>query len=604
MSRADNLPELLAEHGIQPKSFAPGRDERLVCPRCGGGRSKERSLALTIDADGLGAVWVCHRGHCGWRDGVTLRRSGEQGWTRPAPAQAAPAYQAPTPAAAAEQHRPERLYTWFQDRGISAETVDSFGCYETTKAFRGPDDTWVDKPAIVFPYRFEGRLVNRKYRSPQKELMQDKAPLPTLFNVDAVEGDEQLIWVEGEPDVMAVHEAGYLQVVSLKDGASKALRAEDDPRRQDDKRFAALATHAERLGRVKRHLLAGDMDEPGLALREEIARRMGRHLCWIVRWPEGCKDAGDVLRLHGADALCACIEAAEPYPMEGLQRIKPGDLMALRNQGVPETLTTGATATDAILSLPGEGRLIVITGIPNHGKSTWALYVKAHVMRNHRRRFVVFSPEMEPWREFVAQMAAVLWRKPFRPCPGYESMTDDELSQAETYLRDRLIMLVADPDKEDQAPTLDWILERARLEVMRAGVTDLFIDPWNELEHRRPEGASETDYIGRCLQRLRAFSRRHGCNVWIVAHPTKLHPEKLGKPVPPPTLYNISGSANWANKADLGITVHTVNGQTQIHLTKARFRRWGRRDAVAHLQLDIPTGVFSNAPVPLPGEDG
>jgi twinkle protein len=602
MSTPDNLRELLAEHGIRLKNYGAGRTERLRCPRCDGGRSREDCLAVTIDPDGEGAVWVCHRGKCAWTDGAHLpRRGGEQAWRK----EAQPEREVipPTPHHAGDMRRPEELYAWFRARGISQETVDLFGCYVTTKGFRQPGNTWLDKDAIVFPYLFEGRLVNRKYRSAEKELMQDRSPLPTLFNIDAVAADDMLIWVEGEPDVMAVHEAGYPQVVTLKDGSSKRLLEEDDPRRHGQKRYLALGTHAERLNRIEKHILAGDGDEPGKALREEMARRLGRHRCWFVTWPEGCKDAGDVLRLHGPERVRQCIEAAQPYPIEGVYRIQAGDLVALRNQGRPPVLSTGTSNTDAIMALPSEGRLIVITGIPNHGKSTWAMFVKAHIMEHHQRRFAIFSPEMEPWKRFVAHMASVLWKKPFYRSQAGDELTDAELGEAEAYLNPRVAMLVADPDKEDQAPTLDWLLERAKLEVLRSGVTDLFIDPWNELEHRRSREFTETEYVGRCLQRLRAFMRRHSCNVWIVAHPTKLHPEKPGKKVSPPSLYDIAGSANWANKADLGVTVHTEDGVTQIHLTKARFQEWGRRGSVAYLELDQRRGVYSNAAVPLPGED-
>jgi twinkle protein len=598
MSTPDNLPELLAEQGIRLKSYAPGRTERLRCPRCDGGKSREDCLAVTIDQDGTGAVWICHRGHCNWTDGVKIASHDAGAWRR----QQAPEtpVREPTPHTPEQQSRPEEMYRWFRARGISAETVDAFGCYVTRKGFKVSGE-WVEKSAIVFPYRFGGRLVNRKYRSPDKDLMQDAQPLPTLFNIDAVEADDQVIWVEGEPDVMALHEAGYPQVVSLKDGASKTIRAEDDPRRKDEKRYAALTTHAERLNKIEKFILAGDMDEPGKALREELARRIGRHRCWFVTWPEGCKDAGDTLRDHGADAVRACIEAAQPYPIKGVMRIQPGQLVELRNRGRPPVLTTGAEATDKILSLPGEGRIIIITGIPNHGKSSWGVFVKAHLMRHHQRRFVVFSPEMEPWEEYVAQTAAVLFRKPFWHTPGYEAMTNEEINEAEQWLHSRIAMLVSDPEEEDQAPTLDWILERARLEVMRSGATDLLIDPWNELEHQRGD-LSETDYIGRSLQRLRAFGRRHGCNVWIVAHPTKQFPAKPGEKLTPPNLYSISGSANWNNKADLGITVHTEDRVTQIHITKSRFSRWGRRGDMAELEFDVPTGVYTNASVPLPGE--
>ena len=39
---------------------------------------------------------------------------------------------------------------------------------------------------------------------------------------------------------------------------------------------------------------------------------------------------------------------------------------------------------------------------------------------------------------------------------------------------------------DDEAPTIEAILEKARAAVMRHGVRGLVIDPYNEIEHRRP----------------------------------------------------------------------------------------------------------------------
>jgi twinkle protein len=595
--RPQNLPDLLAEHGIpRMRSLAPGHSEKLVCPRCNGGKTREQSLSVTIDPDGDGAVWRCHRGNCGWTDGgkvadaaravVPFRRH-------------LVAHDTPTPHAEAEKARDAWLYDWFSARGISVETVDAFGCYGARRWFAQGGE----QQAIVFQYLFERQLVNRKYRSLDKQLMQDKNPLPTLFNIDAIEVSptapepDMVIWVEGEPDVMAVHEAGFPQVVTLKDGAPSELRDENDPRREGDKRFAALATHADLLGAVKKFILAGDMDEPGKVLREELARRLGRHRCWLVAWPDGCKDAGDTLRLHGAEAVAQAINDAVPYPIEGMQRLEPGTLLALRHGTPPLVMSTGTRATDKILSLPGEGRLIIVTGIPNHGKSSWVMFVKVHLMHQHQRRFLVFSPEMQPWEGYVAQCAAVRAGKPFWPLKDGAgqvlrgmSMTDEEIRDAEAWFRPRMVMLVS--DAEDKPPSLEWILERARASVLRDGTTDLLIDPWNEVEHQRGD-MTETEYVGRSLQQLRAFGLRHGCNIWIVAHPTKLRPVRPGDKIEPPTMYDINGGANWANKADVGIAIHSPDSVTEVHLLKARFQRWGRRGQKAELEFDRNSGRYS-----------
>ncbi len=353
--------------------------------------------------------------------------------------------------------------------------------------------------------------MNRKYRphpakTPQ---LQERNALPTLYNIDRLgEAPDEVIFVEGEPDVMALYECGITNAVSLKDGAPPTLRDESDPRWQDEKRFAALATHADLLEGVSTFILAGDMDAPGLALREELARRLGRHRCRVVRWPEGCKDASDMLRAHGPDAVTAGIADATPYPIDGLQDITPGTLLELRHAPPPPALTTGCRATDAILRLPGEGgRLIVVTGIPNHGKSSWVTFLMLHLMQRHGRRFVIFTPEMAPWPQYVALCAQILMGRPFWPSADGPGMSDSEIDAAERWLRPRLRLLTTDSTYD--APSLNLLMERAAAAVLRDGATDLVVDPWNEIEHARGT-ASETDYTGRALQRLRAFGTRHG----------------------------------------------------------------------------------------------
>lgn len=593
----ESIFDLLAEAGIQLRGYGAGHEERVICPKCGGGRSREKCLSVSIDHDGMGATWNCFRGKCGDTGGGRIRFSADGDIPPISPPAKTTAPVPPKPDPEEARERPESLYAWFQGRGISRETVDHFGVYRlAAKGFRDGDG-WKDKPAIVFPYFHRGVLVNRKYRGPNKELMQDKNPLPTLFNIDSVIDDDEIIFVEGEPDVMALHEAGYQQVVSLKDGASRRLRDEDDPARLTDKRFAALTTHEAVLTKARRIILAGDMDEPGESLREELARRFGRQRCRIVRWPQGCKDGGDTLKLHGPDAVRQAMEASEPYPVDGLQVIGAGSLRRLRHSPPPPVLTTGTGPTDDILRFPGEGgRLIVITGIPNHGKTPWARHCMIHLMRKHGRKFLVFSPEMQPWEQYVATCAENFIGKRFWPDrehPENESMTDAEIDQAEIWLKARLTMLVS--DSEDEPPTLEWILDKARVAVMRDGITDLSIDPWNEIEHTRGN-LTETEYVGRALQQLKAFGQRHGVNIWIIAHPTKPAPTKPGEKLQVPGMYSISGGANWANKADIGLAVYRDAeefGVTQIHLLKSKFSRWGERGKMAKVAFSVSTGRYS-----------
>ena len=130
---------------------------------------------------------------------------------------------------------------------------------------------------------------------------------------------------------------------------------------------------------------------------------------------------------------------------------------------------------------------------------------------------------------------------------------------------------------------------------LRHGV--LVVDPYTEIEHKRRH------------DRNRAVSRRPGCAPlcpepmgahWFVAHPAKM-PRENGK-LPVPTLYDISGSANWANKADIGLVVYRNDQSTMVDviIQKVRHKWVGQRGRI-EFHYDRLTGRYSAAAHPLAG---
>ena len=73
---------------------------------------------------------------------------------------------------------------------------------------------------------------------------------------------------------------------------------------------------------------------------------------------------------------------------------------------------------------------------------------------------------------------------------------------------------------------------------MRLGVTDLLIDPFNELEQARGN-MSETEYIGRMLQRIRSFALRHGRTCSSSPIRAKVKPAKPGESFRPRALRHL-----------------------------------------------------------------
>jgi twinkle protein len=72
------------------------------------------------------------------------------------------------------------------------------------------------------------------------------------------------------------------------------------------------------------------------------------------------------------------------------------------------------------------------------------------------------------------------------------------------------------------------------------------------------------------------FNKKNGTHSFIVAHPTKM---KRGADLQyeVPGLYDISGSANFYNKADIGICMYKEeNNRNKLIVQKVKFKFWGQ----------------------------
>jgi twinkle protein len=195
-----------------------------------------------------------------------------------------------------------------------------------------------------------------------------------------------------------------------------------------------------------------------------------------------------------------------------------------------------------------EGRLSVVTGIPNSGKSEFVDALMVNLAMRYGWHFAVCSLENPPG-EHISKLAEKYLGLPFWDGPT-RRMSESELMRAMDWADDHFHLIRFD----EEAPTIEAILDKARAAVMRHGARGLVIDPYNELEHRRPSHMTETEYVSQLLGKVKRFAQNHGVHIWFIAHPAKMQRENGS--LPPPTLYDISGSANWANKADIGIVVH------------------------------------------------
>lgn len=271
----------------------------------------------------------------------------------------------------------------------------------------------------------------------------------------------------------------------------------------------------------------------------------------------------------------------------------------LWEQGLPPGSKTGWLGVDKHYTV-APGQFTVITGWPGSGKSEW---LDALLMNLARQgwRFCLFSPENYPPEIHVSKLLEKFVGKPFGTGPT-ERMTQDEVTEAMTEINDWFSFIVPSATTEQTNFTIEQILEAAesqfrstRLWHGKENPIGLVIDPWNELEHLRPQHMSETEYVSATLSAVRSWARLHRVHVWIVAHPQKLRRDDTGKlPVPRPDA--ISGSIHWWNKADNAITVWRTmddipNQDVSIYVWKVRFKHIGRPGEI-HLSYDRITGRY------------
>ena len=340
-----------ASLGIDLSRAGSGPEVKTICPQCSHTRKKKNQQCLNVNLhDGLYNCW-----HCGWSGKAPDSNIGRTPYRKPV-------YEKPKvyvkPEIKAEGMSRSAL-EWFKARGITPQVLERNGV-TTAKVFM--PQLSAEVLAIAFPYRKGGEVVNCKYRDKDKNFRMATGAERALYGYDDIQATT--IIVEGECDKLAVEVAGFENCVSVPDGAPAPNT------KNIESKFDYLSD--EKLQQVQQWIIAVDNDAPGERLKDELVRRFGEERCLFVKWPEGCKDANDVLIHHGPVTLKECIEAAEPPPIVGVFSADDfGDeFIRMYDEGVPSGLTTGWECIDAQWRVQ-PGQLTIVTGIPGHGKSEW-----------------------------------------------------------------------------------------------------------------------------------------------------------------------------------------------------------------------------------------
>lgn len=443
----------------------------------------------------------------------------------------------------------DRHQALLEARGLDVELLVRLGVATSDR---------LGRDCISIPYYRGDEIVNHKYRtiSGDKRFSQDEDGACIFWNqnvlADHTLAHLPLIITEGEFDAFAALQAGFPRVVSVPNGAPQNPLGE-----VSSGKYAYLDNApTSALREIKEIILATDADQPGIALRDDLALRLGRARCKWVRYPKETKDFADVLARYAERGIVETLARSQWLAVSGIYR-----LSELPPINAPAPLDCGMPNLAEHYRLR-VGDLCVLTGAPGRGKTTFARDVACRMASRHKWRTALASFEAIPQLDH---------RRAIRTWHGAElvmNMSADQLALADAWADEFFRFLVPE---EDEDVTLDWIIERISTAAIRDHIKLAIIDPWNELDHERPSDMTLTEYVGAALRRLKRMARTLGIHLIVAAHPAKMQRNRDGK-YPTPTLYDISDSAMWANRADVGIVVEREDdNRTMIRVVKSRF---------------------------------
>jgi twinkle protein len=462
-----------------------------------------------------------------------------------------------------------KVEEWFKTRGISQQTLKDLHVSEG-KEFM--PQTGKKENTIQFNYIMGDQLINIKYRDGRKNFKLFKGAEKVFYNINSTVGYDWCVIVEGEMDVLALHEAGITNAISVPNGATL-----------NSNNLDYLDNCIDYLEDKTKIIIAVDADEPGQALKNEFIRRLGAEVCYLIDF-NGNKDANEFLIEHGADKLKSAIHAAKQVPLENVTTLYDiqDELKDFVQNGFKPGYQVGLENFDKIFSTY-TGQFITVTGIPSSGKSDFVDQMVVGYNKNYEWKTAFASPENQP----TYLHAHKLMRKTWQDMPSAGDIGGNKWNEVADHVNDNYFFI--DMDKYN----LESVLRKGAELVKRKGIKCLVIDPFNKVRDVNAHSDDVNRYTMDYLAKIEAFCRKYDVLTFIVAHPTKMYKGQDGK-IEEPTMYNIKGGGEWYDASYHGLLVHRdyEAKTTKVKVLKVKFQNLGENGAESHFTWEPRSGSF------------
>jgi len=462
-----------------------------------------------------------------------------------------------------------KVEEWFKSRGISKQTLTDLRVGEGQEFM---PQTGKQENTIQFNYYIGDQLINVKYRDGRKNFKLYKGAEKVFYNINSIVGYDTCVIVEGEMDVLALHEAGVPNAISVPNGATLNRNNLD-----------YLDNCIDYFDDKTKIIIAVDADEPGQMLQRELVRRLGAEVCYIVDF-NGNKDANDFLLEHGTEALRSAIHTARPVPLENVSTLKDieDELKDFVKNGFKPGFQIGLKNFDDIFSTY-TGQFITVTGVPSSGKSDFVDQMVVGYNQLYGWKTAYASPENQP----VYLHAHKLMRKHWQDMPRVDDIDGDKWDKVSNHVNDNYYFI--DMDKYN----LESVLRKGAELVKRKGIKCLVLDPFNKIRDTNAHSDDVNRYTMDYLAKIEAFCKKYDVLTFIVAHPTKMYKGSDGK-MEEPTMYNIKGGGEWYDASYHGLLVHRdyEAKTTKVKVLKVKFQNLGENGAESHFTWEPRSGSF------------
>ncbi len=539
--------------------------KKSTCPKCSSERTKKTQKCLMIDWDrGLG---TCQ--HCGEILQLHSYKNSDN---------YSQSYEIPL-----EKLNPieEKIYKWFDSRGISRTTLNSLRV-SNGKEYMPQIQKEVN--VIMFNYYVDNKLINIKYRDGLKNFKLFKGAQKTFYNIDSIKESDWCVIVEGEIDCLSFKEAGIDPVISVPNGFTATGQINMDYLND----FYSYFENKEKI------YIAVDNDEAGDNGKKELIRRFGSDKVFLCDFKD-CKDANDYLLKYGKKELKDTITNAIPCPIENVLRVSDmhKELDDFYKNGVKNGYTIGLDEFDNIFSTYTK-QFIVVTGFPSSGKSDFVDQMTIGYNLMHGWKTAYASTENYPQYLHVDKLV----RKVYGQTPDYKETQSLKWKKCLEHVNKNFFFI----DYEDGFD-LDKVLKKGEELVKRMGIRCLVIDPYNKVRDKENLNASINDYTNIYLNKIDSFCKKNDVICILVAHPTK--PQSDNGKLLEPTFYSVKGGGEFYDMSPHGILVHRnyEDGTVKVKVLKVKFANLGENQAHTNYCWDVNNGRYTKIKEGIPERD-